>query len=170
MRIIWIKSLVAVPLLLFSIVISAPALAQTFEPGHKALQLWNAEAMDRVPPAVEIWLYFMMAVLVTGLLFVWRHRGARWIVLGTVGIVLSFGFLVPALGMTPFTGLAALTHLIFWSPGLYILLRDKPFLTGVSPYAIWSGLATFMIVVSFFFDIRDAAIYLDYMAGLGLLS
>lgn len=62
------------------------ALAQAFEPGHKALQLWNAEAMDKVPPAIEVWLYFMMAVLVTGLLLVWRHRAARWIVLGTVGI------------------------------------------------------------------------------------
>ena len=154
----------------FGILFTTPAVAQTFEPGHKALQLWNAEAMERVPLAVEMWLYFMMAVLVTGLLFVWRHRGARWVVLGTVGIVLSFGFLVPALGMTPFTGLAALTHLIFWSPGLYLLLKERPFLSGVSPYAIWSGLAAFMIIVSFFFDIRDAAIYLDYISGLNLLA
>ena len=54
-------------------------------------------------------------------------------------------------------------------PG-FVLLKRRPFLQGRSPYALWSGAITAVIIFSFIFDIPDAAIYLDHMLGIGLLS
>lgn len=145
-------------------------IAAPFESGYKALEIWDDKAMQTAPLALKIWLYFMTAVLAAGLLFIWRHPIARWIVGGTIGIILAVGFLAPALGLVTYAGLASLSHLIFWSPGLYLLLKEKPFLKGRSPFAIWSGVVCAMILISFVFDVRDAAIYLYYMAGFGILS
>lgn len=39
-----------------------------------------------------------------------------------------------------------------------------------SIYALWSGAITAVIIFSFIFDIPDAAIYLDHMLGIGLIS
>ncbi|MGI9308728.1 MAG: hypothetical protein ACR2P6_05670, partial [Gammaproteobacteria bacterium] len=67
-------------------------------------------------------------------------------------------------------GLFSLVHLICWSPALYVLLTRRPFLQERSLFTIWSGAITFCIIFSFVFDIPDAAIYLDHMFGIGLIS
>ena len=51
-----------------------------------------------------------------------------------------------------------------------MILTRRPFLGERSAYATWSAAATAVILFSFFFDIRDAVIYLDHMSGLNLLA
>jgi hypothetical protein len=50
------------------------------------------------------------------------------------------------------------------------MIKNKPFMSEKSFYKYWSGLITAVIIFSFIFDIRDAAIYLDHILGFGLFS
>ncbi len=168
----WTKYL---PLVMFLFCIgfagAAPAQAATgYEPGHSALEVWNAEGQANAPQWVQIWLMIMLASFALGLLFVWKRVEARWVVGGFITSLLVSGFVIPALGLVSLSGLIALMHLIFWSPALYLLLKNRPFSKDRSFYALWSGLITAVILFSFIFDIRDAAIYLDHVMGMGVFS
>lgn len=145
------------------LLVSAMTHAADYSSGHGALQLWDDEAKANLPQWIKLWLMFMLLVFASGLLFVWRHMEARWVVGGVIAGLLFSRFAVPALGLVPLSGLVALVHLIFWSPALFLLIKNRPFAKGWSAYAVWSGLATFCIVFSFVFDVRDAAIYLWHM-------
>jgi len=57
----------------------------------------------------------------------------------------------------------AVMHFILWTPGLYLLLKNRPFLIESGPFAIWSGMATFTILFSYIFDVRDALIYVPHI-------
>lgn len=154
----------------FGLAGTASAQAATgYESGHTALQVWNAEGQANAPQWVQIWLMIMLASFALGLLFVWKRVEARWVVGGFITSLLVSGFVIPALGLVSLSGLIALMHLIFWSPALYLLLKNRPFLQGRSFYALWTGLITAVILFSFIFDIRDAAIYLDHILGVGLI-
>lgn len=149
------------------------ALAQAtggYDAGHGALQIWNAEGQALAPKWVQIWLPIMGLTFAAGLFFIWRHVEARWVVGGFIASLLTMIFVIPALGLVPLSGLIALLHVIFWSPGLYLMVKRRPFAKGLSAYAIWSAAMTAVILFSFVFDIRDAAIYLDHMLGTGLIS
>lgn len=156
--------------LILIFIIIPDAVAAEYQRGHKALEIWDDTAMANAPQLLNIWLMVMMASFALGLLFVWRHPIARWVVGGVLLSFLAAVFAVPALGLTPLSGLMALIHVIFWSPALYLLLKHRPFLAKFSAFGLWSGLVTAVILISFFFDIRDSAIYLDHMLGAGLLS
>lgn len=138
--------------------------------GNKALQVWDEAAMNNASPALKAWLFFMTAVFAAGLLFIFHHKPARWVVGGFVIMALVAVFIVPAMGLTMFSGLAALLHVIFWTPGLYLLLREAAFFKGISAYGVWSLIMVLVILISFIFDVRDATIYLDHMMGIGMLS
>lgn len=144
--------------------------ATGYQPGHTALEVWNAEGQANAPQWVQTWLMIMLASFALGLLFVWKRVEARWVVGGFITAVLISRFAIPAMGIVKLSGLVALVHLIFWSPALYLLLKNRPFLKERSFYALWSGLITAVILFSFIFDIRDAAIYLDHILGIGVLS
>ncbi len=146
------------------------AVAATYEPGYGALQLWNETAMNAAPEWLKIWLSVLVGSFALGLFFVWRHVAARWLVGGFILMVLIVLFLIPAMGITPFAGLTALLHIIFWVPGFLILLKERPFFKGFSFYGLWGGVIALVIFISFIFDFRDAAIYLDHILGMGLLA
>lgn len=155
----------------FSLIIGTTAHAATgYQPGHTALEVWNAEGQANAPQWVQIWLMIMLASFALGLSFVWKRVEARWVVGGFITSILVSGFVIPAMGLVSLSGLIALMHLIFWSPGLYLLLKNRPFMKERSFYAVWSGLITAVILFSFIFDIRDAAIYLDHILGMGIFS
>lgn len=139
--------------------------------GNGALELWNAQGIANSPRWVQYWLIIMMGSFAFGLLFVWKRIEARFVVGGLViGLLFSKFILEALLALAPLSGLVALMHLIFWSPALYVLIKNRPFLKEKSFYGYWSGWITLVILFSFIFDIRDAAIYLDYMMGIGILS
>ncbi len=144
--------------------------AQTYEPGHGALQVWDAEGQANTPRWVQIWILIMLASFALGLIFVWWRVEARWAVGGIITSIAVGRILGSQTDIVILSGLVALLHLIFWSPALYMLLTRRPFLKERSAYALWSGWITLVILFSFVFDIRDAAIYLDHIAGLGLLT
>ena len=141
------------------------AVAQTYEAGHGALQVWNDEAMNNAPQWLQIWLLVMTASFALGLLFVWRHVAARWLVGGFLLMIVFAVFVVPALNLTPLAGLFSLLHIIFWMPGFLLMIKERPFVKGFSFYGLWGGLIILVILTSFVFDFRDAAIYLAHISG-----
>ncbi len=147
-----------------------PALAQEYAHGNGALELFDAEGQANSPRWVMIWIMIMLGSFLPGLLFVWKRIEARWVIGGLLLGFVALGILTELLGMQPYSGFIALIHLIFWMPGLFVLLRRRTFLKERSFYGAWTGLITAVILFSFVFDIRDAAIYLDYVAGFGIFS
>lgn len=156
-------------LLLFAVSIE-PALAQPYQSGHQPLELWDEVGRTTMPRWVSIWLGILMTTFALGLFFVWRHVEARWVVGGFVAMMVVTVASGRVFGLLPLSGLFSLVHLICWSPALYVLLTRRPFLKDRSLYAVWSGAITAVIIFSFIFDIPDAAIYLDHMLGIGLIS
>lgn len=142
----------------------------SYAAGNGALELWNRQGIANSPKWVQYWLVIMMSSFALGLLFIWKHIEARFVVGGLIAGLLVSKFVPEATGLAPLSGLVALVHLIFWTPGLYLLMKNRPFAEGRSFYAIWSAWISAVIIFSFIFDVRDAAIYLDYMMGLGFLS
>ena len=147
-----------------------PALAQPYESGHQPLQIWDNAARASMPLWVSIWLGILMTTFALGLLFVRRHAEARWVVGGFICMILLTVASGRVLGLVPLSGLFSLVHIICWSPALYVLLTRQPFLQERSLFTLWTGAITAVIIFSFVFDIPDAAIYLDHMLGIGLLS
>ncbi len=145
--------------------IAAFSHADGYSSGHNALGVWDAEAQANMPQWIKIWLLFMISVFAAGLLFVWKHVEARWLVGGVILALLFSKFGIPALGWTPLSGLVATIHLVFWSPALFLMLKNRPFMQGWSFYNAWAGLATACIVFSFIFDVRDSAIYFAHLLG-----
>jgi hypothetical protein len=142
---------------------SASLSAQEFEHGHQAMQLFDKEGFENSPQWVQIWVGFMMASFMAGVLFVRNHVIARWVV-GGVLAGLIFGAIAGAVfGVPNYSGFIALVHIIFWTPALYQLLTKRPFLGERSAFTVWSGGITLVICFSFIFDIRDAAIYLSHI-------
>lgn len=150
-------------LLIIGLLMANTVLAQTYEAGHQALQIWNAEGMSNTPIAVKVWVFFMLTTFVVGLAFVWKRVEARWAVGGFILGLVFTKLITSLLGLLPLSGLVALAHLIFWSPALYLLLTRRTFLKERSFYAFWCAWVSIVITISFVFDIRDAVIYIMHM-------
>lgn len=147
-----------------------PAFAQDIAHGNGALELFDAEGMAASPAWVRYWIMVMMATFVIGIVFAIRQVQARWVMAWIASGFVTMGILTRGFGWPELSGFIALLHLLFWTPALIILLRNRTFLKDRSLFGYWTGLITFVILFSFIFDIRDAAIYLDHVMGIGLLS
>jgi len=151
-----------IALSLSSILFSNLGLAQEFEHGNQAMQLFDAEGFNNSPLWVQIWVGFMAASFLCGLFFVKNHSIARWVVGGMfAGMVFGKVFAI-IFGIPNYSGYIALIHVVFWTPGLFKLLTQRPFAAKPSAFSIWSGVITFVICFSFIFDIRDAVIFLQH--------
>jgi len=139
---------------------------QVYSHGNGALEIFDAQGVAASPLWVQIWIIFMMAMFVAGLAFIKNHVAARWVVGGVVIGLICSKVVTTAFGLPMLSGYIALIHLIFWSPGLYLLLSRRPFndSNNSRAFRIWSATMVATIVFSFIFDIRDAAIYLHYLA------
>ena len=142
-------------------------LAQEVAHGNGALEIFDAEGQANSPTWVKIWIVIMLASFASGLLFVWKRIEARWVVGGFLLGLGLLAILTELMGLVPLSGLIALIHLIFWTPGLIILLRRRTFLSERSLYGVWTGLMTLVILFSFLFDIRDTVIYIYYITSTG---
>jgi len=147
----------------------AEELVQEYAKGHGALEDFSGDGFAASPQWVQAWVMFMLATFAVGLLvFAWRKPIARWAAGGFIlGAVFS-AFAPAALGLPNLSGSIAIAHLIFWTPALVLLLRQRPFNNPEEGMAfrIWSGVMTFVILFSFIFDIRDAVIYLGHVSGI----
>jgi len=130
---------------------------------HRALRLFDEEGRANASDAVKAWLKVMTVMLLSSLLFVWKRVEARWIAGGVILMLLFSRLIVPTFEIPFLEGLASLTHVILWSPGLYFLLSRRIFLKELSIYSVWAGLMTLVILISFFFDIPDSIVYLIHI-------
>lgn len=160
----------AASLAAISLLAAMPAFGQEIAHGNGALELFDAEGQANSPTWVKIWLPIMLGTFALGLVFVWKRIEARWVVGCVIAGFVAMAILFGGLGMPQLSGFIALMHLVFWTPALVVLLRRRTFLKERSLYGAWTGLVTAVILFSFIFDIRDAAIYLDHISGTGLLS
>ena len=154
------KQLISILILCFCFFLETQA--NNYPSGHQALEVWDVEAQTNLPLWIKLWLIALMVIFLSGLFFVKKHIEARWLV---GGVILGFFFskvVVSLMGLVSLSGLVALIHIVFWSPALLLMLNNRPYLKEFSSYAIWSGLVTLCLLFSFFFDIRDAVIYLEY--------
>ncbi len=131
-------------------------------------KLHALEVFDRAaaPLWVQIWLPFMMATFMVGLIFAWRKPIARWAVGGFLFALATGQLVFGALGLPMLSGAIAIWHLVCWSPALIMLLVQRPFLDADEGrwFRIWSAVMTGVIIFSFVFDIRDAWIYIAHFS------
>lgn len=135
-----------------------------YKKGHHALEIFDGK-MEGTPRWVKIWIVFATAWFAIGLFFIWHHSIARWIVGCYVAGFLSlvFSSIFDSV-LFKLSGFNALMHVVFWSPALYLLLTERPFLaTEMTPFSIWSGGVTAVMLFSFFFDIRYSIEYLKHV-------
>lgn len=113
-------------------------------------------------PLVQMWMNWMMGIMLVSIFFVWKHVGARY--------VLASMFLMIPLAITIFKltweiHLIGIAHIILWWPLLwYLIKREKsfPWVNLKSPYSIWTLLVSVTIIISLLFDIRDIVLVLTW--------
>ncbi len=146
-------------LLLIALIPTLGLAQDNYEHGNGALQIFDAQGMANSPKWVMVWVYFMLISFAASLFFVKNHVEARWVAGGFVVGAILITLATRLIGLPPLSGLIALMHLIAWTPALIVLLKRRPFTGPLTAFSIWAGVMTFVILFSFIFDIRDAAIF-----------
>ena len=96
----------------------------SLEVGHKALQLWNSEA--RVLPhgfenlACHSWYHSALIPFFIKFLKTFQNTAHRFYLQPLVT-----KWLAPVVGIETLSGFVGLCHLLFWSPGWVLLIREK---------------------------------------------
>ncbi len=142
--------------------------AEAYPKGAGALEVFDGEAMAALPLPAKVWLKFMMLTFAVGLIFfAWKKPIARWAAGGMIVSMTTCAPVFTALGLPVLSGSIAIWHIVCWSPALTLLLMKRPFLDANKGrwYRIWSGVMTSVILISFVFDFRDAAIYIKHFMG-----
>ena len=138
----------------------------SLELGHKALQLWNSEAMSSAPMGLKIWLAILGVTLLSSLFFIKSSNPSRILLIGFISSLSVTKWLAPAVGIETLSGFVGLCHLLFWSPGWVLLIREKLKPNNESKrkvYLAWSWIAITVISISYFFDLRDGFTYLSFI-------
>tara|TARA_R110002072_G_scaffold273413_2_gene434312 strand:+ start:46703 stop:47155 length:453 start_codon:yes stop_codon:yes gene_type:complete len=140
--------------------------AEEFTSGYGALDVFDGQAFVGLPLAVKSWLVFMLLTFAAGLLFARKHPIARWATGGIVVSMLTGHAVFQALGLPMLSGSIAICHVVCWTPALVLLLIKRPFFDRDEGrwFRIWSAVMTCVILISFVFDIRDAAIYIRHFS------
>ena len=143
-------------------------MAQDYPSGSGALEKFDGAARAKIPLPLKLWLMTLIGTFVASVIFVWNKVVARWALAGIVIGMFAGGPVFNALGWPMLGGGIALWHLVCWTPVLIVLLWKRPFMNSEEwlPYKIWSALLLVVILISFFFDIRDAWIYVNHLSSL----
>ena len=129
-----------------------------------ALEEWNAAAREALATPVKVWLGLMMLTNIAAIGFLKNHVAARWVF---AGFVISHGLVIAmsAQGMSVLAGQVSLFHIIFWTPGMIMLLRRRSEIQYPKAYGIWATLSLIFYFGSMIFDVRDASIYIQHLLG-----
>jgi len=123
--------------------------------------VWTDSARADLPQWVQYWLYFMFMMAGLGLIFVWKHVGARW---GVGAFVVSHLFSAAELltfGADNFlVGMIAINHAVVWTPALVMMALHLKKVNLRSPYGVWLVGMCGTFAFSLVFDYCDAFIYL----------
>ena len=107
-------------------------------------------------PAVKIWMNWMLFIFLASIIFVYKHKSARFI-LGAFVLTLPLALLIFEMTKSPV--LIGVAHIIIWIP-LAIYLIKTEFMGKTENlkafYGIYLSLLLATIGISLFFDIRDS--------------
>jgi len=146
---------------------ASQVIGQTFEPGNHALDLWGGmmggDGLAASPLWVQIFLNGLFASSLVGIFFMRKHVPARWAAGGLLAGVFNTFFVIPYLPIISLGGMYAMMHFILWTPGLYLLIKERAFLKKWTPYSIWAAIVVGIILFSYVFDIRDTSVYAPYI-------
>lgn len=140
--------------------------AAEYQHGHQALEIFDAEGMENTPTGAMIWMVVSVVWFTAGLIFVRQHSIARWVVGGFVAGFLSLILtsLISDRVVFQLAGYLSLSHLIFWAPAFYLLLKERPFLSRPTTfYSFWSGGMFVSMIISFWFDIPYAITFIRHV-------
>ncbi len=106
--------------------------------------------------ATKIWMDWMMIIFLSSLIFVYRHLSARFIF---ASLILSMPIAIWIFEATKSPHLIGVAHILVWLPLSLYLVKTE--IVGKieslkSPYGVYLILLLSTIVISLFFDIRDA--------------
>ena len=121
-----------------------------------------AESMTLFPAVVRGWIAWLVVVGVSSVFFAWRHAGARWVLGAYVcnhAVAIGSGQIFGAEALT--NGLVSVTHVVFWTPAVFMLIRGLGSLDRASVYGVWHIVAMLTMAISLFFDYRDTFIFLS---------
>ena len=112
----------------------------------------NAATSD----VTKIWMDWMMIIFLSSLIFVYRRLSARFIL---ASLILSMPIAIWIFETTKSPHLIGVAHIVVWLPLSIYLVKTE--IVGKieslkSPYGIYLILLLSTIVISLFFDIRDA--------------
>lgn len=79
-------------------------------------------------------------------------------------VAMGTGWLLGPEALT--NGLVSVTHVLFWTPAVVVLIRQLSAIDRASPYGAWHIAALATMTISLFFDYRDGYIFL-FMAPAG---
>jgi len=129
-----------------------------------ALDIWDNAARQALPIQVKVWLGLMMLTNIAAIGFLKNHVAARWVF---AGFVLSHGagIVMAMQGMTLLAGQVSLLHVIFWTPGMIMLLLRRNEIQYPKAYGIWATLSLTFYFGSMLFDVPDASIYIQHLMG-----
>ena len=106
-------------------------------------------------PAVQMWMNWMLAIFALSVIFVWKYKGARWVLLAFLLSIPAGYFLFQA---TKNPWLLGIVHFLLWLPAaIYLLVVEikRPEVRLASIYGVWVVLLLATIAVSLVFDARD---------------
>lgn len=120
---------------------------------------WLADSMmARImaePAWLQAWVYWMMAVNTAAVAFL-RHREARWVLGVWVGNVITMMVLYEWVG---YVRLLGLSHVIWWTPLLVVLYRERARFAGGDAFGWWARLLMVTIAASLVIDYIDVVRY-----------
>jgi len=119
------------------------------------------ESMSQFSSAVSWWINWLIVVGVSSLVFAWNHVGARWVLGAYVAnhaVAIGTGQILGADMLT--NGLVSVTHVVFWTPAVVMLILGLRRASVASVYGAWHIVALATMVISLFFDYRDSFVFL----------
>ena len=107
-----------------------------------------------LPRTTQNWMLWMNVVFLVGLLFVFSHESARWVL---AAYVVCFPVAVPFYIYTRDIAMSGVPHILFWTPLLIYLpvkAAEDPNFSLLSLYGVWTALLLLSIAISVALDVR----------------
>lgn len=109
------------------------------------------------------WVFWMIVLNTASLLFAWRHREARWVLLAWIVNGPLMSYLFQTYG---FVRLLGLSHVIVWTPLLLYLWPRWGGFEPRTPFGAWARVLVLTNTASLVIDYVDV---IRYFAGDGAL-
>jgi hypothetical protein len=119
------------------------------------MQELDAAIQAGTSDVVKVWLNWMFLMFALSLIFVWKNKPARFVLLAFV-LTMPVGLAIWK--MSGNIDLLGIAHLLIWTPllaYLYLKVIKTDGFNAKSFYGVWIILVCATIVISLLFDVRD---------------